>query len=138
MKRLTIIILVVSMMFSSLVFASETSTTNTYDNQIAFLENLNIVNKEKMAQFEAGNFATRADAAYMATKMVFNMEIGSSDQIFSDVPSSHWAANEIYYSKKSGFVNGVDTERFDPDAKITKAQAIKIILSAIGYDQMAQ
>jgi hypothetical protein len=56
---------------------------------------------------------------------------------FDDVESGHWAAESIEYLAKYGIVSGIDG-MFRPDDYITRAQYIKILITAFGlYDENA-
>ncbi len=53
---------------------------------------------------------------------------------FIDVPDSHWASEYIYSLYKQGAVNGRSPEIFEPDADVSRAEFVKILLIAMGLD----
>lgn len=52
---------------------------------------------------------------------------------FSDVPSTHWAANDIGRLAGLGIIKGTSNNTFSPDAKVKYGEALKMILMAAGY-----
>ncbi len=51
---------------------------------------------------------------------------------FSDV-SGHWAESYITAAVKAGYVSGYDDGTFKPDAYVTRAQFVKMIVAAFGF-----
>ena len=54
------------------------------------------------------------------------------DQKFDDVPDSHWAAKDIEELVKLGAINGKSDNIFEPEADITRAEFVKILVNALG------
>ena len=52
---------------------------------------------------------------------------------FNDVPSTHWAANDIGRLAGLGIIKGTSNNTFSPDAKVKYGEALKMILMAAGY-----
>lgn len=50
--------------------------------------------------------------------------------VFPDVPSSHWAAKEIYYLTELGVLKGGTNGYFNKDAPVTRAEAAAILVRA--------
>lgn len=57
--------------------------------------------------------------------------------LFSDVPSTHWAYSFIKEMKDLGIVNGVSNTEFAPDANITRAEFAKMVAQAFGLKATA-
>src|SRR3954462_585496 len=49
---------------------------------------------------------------------------------FPDVPSTHWAAKEIYYLSDLGVLKGGTNGNFNKDASVTRAEAAAILVRA--------
>lgn len=60
-----------------------------------------------------------------------------SSDLFSDVPSTHWAYSFIKEMKDLGIVNGVSNTEFAPDANITRAEFAKMVAQAFGLKATA-
>lgn len=66
------------------------------------------------------------------TSLVTKFSEGEKE-IFSDVPSSHWAFNVINTVYGLGLMTGVSETEFDPESTITVDQAYKVMICLLGY-----
>ena len=48
--------------------------------------------------------------------------------VFIDVPSNHWAKNDIEYFAEKGIVNGVGNGRFEPESGVTREEFCKMLV----------
>ena len=53
------------------------------------------------------------------------------ENIFFDVPTSHWAYGDIYFLKDLGAISGVSATEFKPDGYVTREQFLKIVIDAL-------
>ena len=81
---------------------------------------------------------TRADFAASVARLIGKNVYGGSNVYFYDVPKTHWAYNEISNLAEMGIINGSGNKMFRPDTTITKGEAYKILLSAMGYGLYAE
>ncbi len=81
------------------------------------------------------NTADGSDMVYDQDKNVY---VVSSESIFDDVAITHWAYGYIKAIYDLGYINGVGGNRFCPSDSITEIDAIKIIVSALGYTPQAE
>ncbi len=105
----------------------------------AFLKNLGFVSGTNNFEFKPYNPITRAEFAQIAAT-VLDAEISISDDvsnIFKDVDSNHWAYNAILSMWNLGIISGDEDGFFRPDDTITIHEAVKILVSGLGYDEMA-
>ncbi|MBA1336037.1 MAG: hypothetical protein HPY66_1858 [Firmicutes bacterium] len=58
-------------------------------------------------------------------------------EVFQDVSTTHRDYKYIVEVEKRGIITGVGPGQFLPDGKLTRAQAITIIMRALGFDNMA-
>ena len=49
------------------------------------------------------------------------------DRIFEDVPSDAWYADSVAYCAKTGLMNGVSDEEFEPNRAVTRAELAAIL-----------
>lgn len=56
---------------------------------------------------------------------------GAWGQIFSDIPTGHWAAGEINWANRMGYMNGTEG-RFNPDESITCQQMWMVLARLTG------
>lgn len=80
---------------------------------------------------------TRADFADMLVKALKLGEVNDM-QYFDDVDFSHWASGAINALAKAEIVNGNGGGVFEPDEKITYAQALKMLSKPMGYSVYAE
>lgn len=50
---------------------------------------------------------------------------------FSDVKATHWAASAIKQGVTKGYIEGYETGKFKPDASVTRAEFVKMVVSAM-------
>ena len=67
---------------------------------------------------------TRAEFAAIASR--FTSLVYEGENMFTDT-SDHWAANEINNAAMTGWIAGYEDGTFNPEADITRAEAITII-----------
>lgn len=60
------------------------------------------------------------------------------DTEFSDVPGSHWASGYISTGVANKFINGMGDGTFAPDANVTYAQVVKMVVAAMGYTTICE
>ena len=105
----------------------------------AFLKNLGIISGVNGFEFKPFNPVTRAEFAKMATA-VLNADISLPDDmenVFKDVDNSHWAYDAILSMWNLGILSGDEDGFFRPDDTITINEAVKILVSGLGYDEIA-
>ena len=61
-------------------------------------------------------------------------DYGTYGEVYTDVPTSHWAYEETKRCNEKGWFAGYPDGRFKPDASITRAEAIKVIVSFLGRE----
>lgn len=72
---------------------------------------------------------------YPPIPVEFNTEsVDVSDSSFKDI-SGHWAENDIKYMKKRGFISGKSDEIFAPEATITRAEFVTMLMNVSGKSQ---
>lgn len=82
---------------------------------------------------------TRAE---MAQLLINSLRLGNVDIYipvrFSDVPETHWAKNAVGMAYELKFVNGVSSTLFCPDDTVLYEDALKMIVSVLGYAAEAE
>ena len=59
-------------------------------------------------------------------------EEDGENSAFNDISTDHWAYEAVYALTKKGIINGVGGGSFAPDSPLTREQAVKILLPALG------
>ncbi len=86
--------------------------------------------------YENGNFrpdqpVTRAEIARIVSN-TFVLTADKADLEFSDVESDYWARESIGEVVKGGFMTGFPNDTFDPNAPVTRAQALTTMVTGLG------
>lgn len=81
---------------------------------------------------------TRAEMAKALCKALRISPDSYNIQMFSDVDSSHWAFGYINALATAKIVAGNDDGNFSPDREATYAEAVKMLVAAMGYAPRAE
>ncbi len=136
MKRLiTFVVSIAILLNISVPSVLSQEGENLYSNaSFGLLESLGIdsgINPDPEA------FITRAEFAAMAVRAVNMDEYASYDGGFQDVSADHKFVNEIYTARNLKMSNGTSEGIFSPDDNINIEAALKMIIVAMGYENMA-
>lgn len=107
------------------------------EDEIYFLSVLNIMRGYADGTFQPDSYITRAEFATVAAKML-DFSMYSSKNTFTDVAENHWAYAYIQSCYDLKLIDGIGGGLFAPDDEVTFNQAVKIIVSALGYDGIAK
>lgn len=103
------------------------------EDNIVFLACKKIISGKNPELFEPDSNATRAEVTKIALLM---SERGIDEDIpgFEDVNEDHWAYHIIGAGEKAGIIHGYADGFFRPDRTITRAEALKVLLYAAGFE----
>jgi len=71
---------------------------------------------------------TRAQAAVVICKAAGLQTSSASTSTFNDVPANHWAISYINAADQAGYLKGMGDGTYQPDARLTRAQGISLIM----------
>ena len=110
----------------------------SYAGAVEALTTLGVVNGDDNGKFNPENTVTRAEFAKMVVEALGagSEAASSTDTKFVDA-KGHWAAGYIEVGVSKAFINGYDEKTFGPDDQVTYAQAVKMLVAAIGYETYA-
>ena len=110
----------------------------SYAGAVDALTTLGVVNGDDNGKFNPENTVTRAEFAKMVVEALGagSEAASSTDTKFVDA-KDHWAAGYIEVGVAKAFINGYDEKTFGPDDQVTYAQAVKMLVAAIGYETYA-
>ena len=142
MKKLLSLLLVVSLVVCAVPasFAAfiDVEAGGNYAEAINTLSDLGIIKGYEDGSFKPENGVTRAEFAALITRV---LGLGGIDGVaispFIDVAADHWAVNNIKIAYDLGIIAGFGDGIFKPDDKVTYEQAVKMIVAAIGFTDMA-
>lgn len=106
---------------------------------ISVLNSLGIVVGDEKGNLNLDKDITRAEFSTILLRLmgVSNAANTQTATVFEDVPSSHWASGVINYCYNSKIILGYGDNKFGPDDELTFEQAVKMIVCALGYEEMA-
>ena len=120
--------------------------TASYKQAVTELTALGVVEGTDNGTFEPDQNVTRSQIAKMIVAAQGSSNLSSAeaqkgkDTKFADVTGSHWASGFIAVATAEGtkFVDGYSDTEFGPEDNVTFAQAVKMIVSALGYSTYAE
>ena len=148
MKKILSLLLVGIMMLSSIsVFATEANnniiggTPAAPETKASELISLGILKGDPDGNMRLDGGITRAEATALITRMNANYnEILKDYQYrptFDDI-ENHWAAKEITFAHESALVEGTSETTFEPDKNVTVQEFTKMLITLLGYKEMAE
>lgn len=123
--------------------AAPTTAPSGFDADAYYNEAAGLVTKMGIFEgYEDGTLKpestiTRAEMAAVILRVMDMDATSAYADTFTDVTSAHWAASVIQTAYNAGIINGMGDGTFAPDSPVTYEQAVKMIVCAIGYGQMA-
>jgi len=95
---------------------------------IKYINQREIINGYPDGSYHPQEGISRAQAAVIICKAAGLQTSVEGSSEFKDVSASHWAAQYINASSKAGYLKGFPDGNFSPDDKLTRAQAISLIM----------
>lgn len=117
------------------VLVYESPEWNKYLNE---LTKYGLFEGDANGDFTPYNNITRAEMAKALCKALRISPDSYNIQMFSDVDSSHWAFGYINALANAKIVAGNDDGNFSPDREATYAEAVKMLVAAMGYAPRAE
>ena len=135
-------LLTAALITSSASAAVKSDVDNTrYAEPIQILSALGIMNGDGDGNYRPDDTMIRSEVTKMVIHALGLENAASSAQgisKFPDVPTDHWANGYINIATSQGIIVGDDTGNFRPNDKITYAEAMTILVRAIGYEKPAE
>ena len=149
MKKLLSLVLVGIMMLSSIcVFAAVANdniigggTPAATETKASELISLGILKGDPDGNMRLDDVITRAEATALITRMNANNNDILKDYlyrpVFDDI-GNHWAAKEITFANENALVEGISETTFEPDKNVTVQEFAKMLITLLGYKEMAE
>ncbi|MBC7339883.1 MAG: S-layer homology domain-containing protein [Firmicutes bacterium] len=140
-RKLAVVVLAVAMVMSCMGLASAAKFPDTAGHKqeaaIERIASLGLVKGYPDGTFKPDAPITRAEFAKVMV-CALGLEtaaemMATTPTVFADVPVGYWATGYINVAASQGIVNGYPDGTFKPDAQVTYAEALKMILCALGY-----
>lgn len=143
MKRIITFILTTIICLAISVSASAIGYTNkkTETKAVALLSALEILRGDGSGDYMLDKSVNRAEFTAFVVRLMGLEDAANSwggEATFVDVPDSHWAKGAIGLASSMGFIQGVGDGKFEPDRGVTRNEAVKILVSVLGYQEFAE
>ena len=133
-KTFILLIIALCLIPNSLAFAIEKPLSLTSTQKIEELKKLEIVNCYEDGSFHPEKKITRAEFCKMVAVMLGMEKNSKTSNIFADVPAEHWANRYVTFCYDKKLIQGKAKNEFAPDDYIIYQEALKIMVSALGYE----
>lgn len=142
MKKLTgILILCGLIILASLSAAASDITGHLHEDAVKMLSDFQIMNGYPDGTYRPDASITRAEFAALTVRFA-GMEESANGYYgansFYDVSQSDWYSEYAAFCKSMGFIDGYSDGSFGGNDSITSKQAVKIVLSVLGYKNIAE
>ena len=135
-KKIISILLSVTMIFSGFAALANDDEPN-YERILEY----RIMQGDENGNLNLSSLVTRAEMTQLIANILRIGDIeysGSTSDAFTDVSKEHWAYNAIMLAQAQKIVCGNDDGTFLPDNPVTYAEAVKMIVIALGYNPLAE
>jgi hypothetical protein len=144
MKKILALVLALTLALGTFSFAAaapEDVVGTDYEDAVGKLTYLGIIAGFPDGTYRPGEPVTRAQFAKI---IVTALGVGEAAQYaagttkFADVPADHWATGYINVAADLGIIVGYPDGTFAPENQVSYAEAIKMIVAALGYTPKAE
>ena len=108
-----------------------------YRRALDLLSGLEIIEGFEDGSVQPDSNVTRAQMAKIVLAMLGQTAVGGYNNIYSDVPDSHWAAGIIQTATDQGIINGMGDGTFNPEGNVTYEQVCTMLVRALNYNDEA-
>ena len=124
----------------------DVAETASYAQAVSELSALGVINGYDDGTFAPDKNVTRAEITKMIVTALGSSSMSAAeaatgkDTQFDDVKGTHWASGYVTVGTSSGskFIDGYSDTEFGPEDNVTYAQAIKMLVGALGYTTYAE
>jgi hypothetical protein len=138
LRTVSLVFLLQSLPTINLLPAGAQTASNQESQAIQQVVNAKWMSNSADGNFYAERFLSRAELATIMVK-VFGLDkrqaVSKENIVTADVPSNHWAYNDIQIVLKTDIMRGYRGNLFFPNQRVTKAEALAIFAQAYGVFQ---
>ncbi len=139
-ENVSIPVVAVRLFFLNAVGVGE-NTPDPIEEEFKMLRSFEIMQGDERGKLNLETPVTRAEMAQILINMLQLKGVApiiSETERFTDVAKTHWAYNAIHLAMQAHHIRGYGDGTFGPEDKVTNEQAIKLLVSALGYAPMAE
>ncbi len=119
------------------VYVPQDVTGTEFEKDVELLVNLGLLEYTETGMMKPYSNMKRAEFAQFLDGMIGSKSVSGKDY-FADVDAGNPARESINRLCEYGYISGDGNSLFRPDDDITINEAVKIMISIMGYDTMAQ
>lgn len=116
---------------------SDVDDNHPYKKAVTTLSTLSVIDGYEDGTFKPDGTITRSEFTKLIVFLLGLQDISYQNYSFSDVESGFWAANYIQTAYDRGIIVGFEDETFHPHDPVTYAQALKMVVCMLGYEDFA-
>lgn len=126
-------LLVVLLLVLSVAPVSAAPSPLSSDEAIQLLKSINLVRGDQSGDLRLGDTITRAEAATVFVRALGHESYAEmvKDAVPFEDTKGHWAAGYVTLAQRLKLMNGRSTTHFEPDAKITNAEVLTVVLRMV-------
>lgn len=143
LTKVLALVLALSMIVGVVAFAKaypDVDSDANYAEAVNVISDLGLAVGDENGNFNADKTLTRAEGTTFVLRLLGLEEAAKaaagSATDFSDVPADHWAAGYVSVAAANGIVSGMGDGTFAPNADLTYAQIVRMLVSALGYEPL--
>ena len=143
LSKVLALVLALSMIVGVVAFAKaypDVDSDANYAEAVNVISDLGLAVGDENGNFNADKTLTRAEGTTFVLRLLGLEEAAKaaagSATDFSDVPADHWAAGYVSVAAANGIVSGMGDGTFAPNADLTYAQIVRMLVSALGYEPL--
>ncbi len=142
MKKMLTLLLAVCLILTATATASAAGFADTEgkncETAVNVLSALGIVEGKTVESYNPDDSLTRAEMTTIVLRLMQMANTNAGRDVFTDVPSTHWAYANIATAYQMGIVNGTSETTFNPDDAVIYEQAVKMVVATLGYSVQAE
>lgn len=112
-------------------FAEE---ANNVSDLLDIMHAIGVMQDYEATTFKSEQKVTRAVFANEAAALIKEDDTKGGNVYYHDVSRDYWAFDSISRLTELGFINGNEEQCFNPEKVITRAEAAKVMLTILGYN----
>lgn len=143
LKKVFCLIIALMMLVCACVYAdsADTMTADALPESFELLSELGFIPESVEQNYNGDKKVTRGDFASLLSLSMGLGDIGldaDASKFFSDVTQSNENYKDIGLCASVNLISGDGMGKFNPDKRISFSEAVKIVMSALGYDELAK
>ena len=137
-KKISLMLMIIMLTgcFSILPIASANESRGCKEDVLAVLSEIGLLSSEETGEANLASVITRAEFSQYVAK-ILNITYADSGVLFQDIPADSFYIKSINGLVDAGVISVPGDLKFNPDAAIKYDEAVKMVVCAAGYSELA-